>query len=122
MMQFREDRPIYRQIVDYAYSCILNGEWEEGKRIPSVRELGVQMAVNTHTVLKAYEYLTDHGIIASQRGMGYFLSADARQRVNQDRKDVFFGIELVDIFKQMQLLDISIDQVVEKWQEFNKIP
>ena len=53
MIQFREDRPIYRQIVDYSLGCILTGNWSPGMRVPSVREMAVQLAVNTHTVLKA---------------------------------------------------------------------
>lgn len=56
-MDFHAEKPIYQQIVDYAFAKILSGEWPEGKRIPSVRELAALMCVNTHTILKAYDYL-----------------------------------------------------------------
>lgn len=44
-MDFHAEKPIYQQIVDYAFAKILSGEWPEGKRIPSVRELAALMCV-----------------------------------------------------------------------------
>ena len=38
-MEFSDNKPIYRQIVDYAYNLIIEGAWVPGERIPSVREL-----------------------------------------------------------------------------------
>lgn len=46
MSEFRTDRHIYRQIVDYACALILKGQWLPGEKIPSVRELAVGMGVN----------------------------------------------------------------------------
>lgn len=116
-MEFRTDRPIYRQIIDYAFAAILSEQWRPGERVPSVRELGTELAVNTHTVLKAYEYLTDRGIIAVRRGMGYFLDADAKSKVNADRREYFFETSLADLFEQMDLLGITIDDVVEHYRK-----
>ncbi len=50
-MEFKPDKPIYRQIIDYAFGCILSGGWRPGEKVPSVRELAVELAVNSHTVL-----------------------------------------------------------------------
>ena len=71
-MEFKTDRPIYRQIIDYAFGCILGGGWTPGAKVPSVRELAVELAVNSHTILKAYDHLQDNGIIVPRRGMGFF--------------------------------------------------
>lgn len=116
MMEFKNDIPIYRQIVDYAYSRILQGEWRAGERVPSVRELSAQMAVNTHTVLKAYEYLETHGIIEARRGMGFYATADAAERVEADRREHFFNETLADLFSRMDLLGIGIDEIVEQYR------
>ena len=70
----QSSRPIYLRIVDYAMSNILAGSWQPDQRIPSVRELSVALSVNTHTVLKAFDMLSDAEIIVSRRGMGYFLT------------------------------------------------
>ena len=118
-MDFRTDRPIYHQIVDYAYGCILSGEWSPGARVPSVREMAVAMAVNSHTVLKAYEHLQSAGIIAPRRGMGFFLADDAPERVNADRRRDFFDTDLPEMYSRMKLLGISIDDVTEALRRFS---
>lgn len=76
-MEFTTDKPIYRQIADYCCEQVLTGAWPSGGKVPSVRELALDMAVNTHTVLKAYDQLQADGIIAPRRGMGYYAADDA---------------------------------------------
>lgn len=114
-MDFSDNKPIYRQIIDYSFGKILTGAWKEGDRIPSVRELSVEMSVNSHTVLKAYEYLQQEGIIMARRGMGFYLAADALARVNEARRDEFFNTTLRDLFAEMRLLDIPIEEIVKRY-------
>lgn len=116
-MDFTPNKPIYRQIIDYSFGQILTGAWAAGEHIPSVRELSVFLSVNSHTVLKAYEYLQNEGIIVPKRGMGFYLTTDALDHVNQARRQEFFDTTLRDLFNEMKLLDISIDEVI---QQFNK--
>ena len=66
-MNFTNQRPIYRQIADYCFARILSGDWKPGERVASVRELAVQMTVNTHTVLKAFENIQNHQEIEARR-------------------------------------------------------
>lgn len=113
-MEFTQDKPIYRQIIDSCYARILTGEWRPGERVPSVRELAVAVAVNTHTILKAYEYLQTHEIIVSRRGMGFYLTADAVDKVNATRREEFFNITLPAVAAEMKLLGISVEEVVER--------
>lgn len=112
-MNFRTDTPIYLQIANWCFTCIATGQWMPDERIPSVRELAVALSVNTHTVLKALEYLQKHDIIAPRRGLGYFLAPDARQRVSAARKEQFFEETLPGIAGEMQMLGISIDELVD---------
>lgn len=114
-MDFTSDKPIYRQIIDFSFGQILTGVWTAGERVPSVRELSVQLSVNSHTVLKAYEYLQAEGIIVPRRGMGFYLTADAMDHVNQVRRREFFDTTLDRLFKEMDLLGISIDDVVARY-------
>ena len=85
-MDFKTNKPIYQQIVDFCFSKILTREWTAGERIVSVRELSTQLAVNSRTVLKAYEYLQAEDIIYTERGMGFFLSKDAMKKVMKIQK------------------------------------
>ena len=71
-MDFKTDKPIYRQIVDYCFACILTRKWLPGEKVPSVREMALQMAVNTHTVIKAFDFLQDAGVIYPKEEWGSF--------------------------------------------------
>ena len=112
-MEFNSNKPIYRQIIDYCFARILTGVWIPGERVPSVREMSVELAVNSHTVLKAYEYLQSEGLIASRRGMGFYLDAEALGTVNRLRREEFFSTTLVELSKEMKLLGISPEDLVE---------
>ena len=119
-MEFRTDRPIYRQIIDYAFGCIIGGGWRPGEKVPSVRELAVALAVNSHTVLKAYDHLQAQGIIISRRGMGFYLADDAPERVNAERREEFFSTTLADVFESMESLGISIGEVRGRYESFKQ--
>lgn len=114
-MEFNSNKPIYKQIIDYSFGQILSGNWRQGERVPSVRELSILLSVNSHTVLKAYEYLQAEEIITPKRGMGFYLSPDAVSHVNSVRRQEFFDTTLHNLFKEMQLLNITIDEVVQKF-------
>ena len=88
-----------------------------GERIVSVRELSTQLAVNSRTVLKAYEYLQAEDIIYPERGMGFYLSKDAMKKVMKIQKKEFFENQLADLFSIMDLLGISIDEITERYNK-----
>ena len=112
-MIFKDSKPIYRQIIDYGFARILNRQWLPKQKIPSVRELSVELGVNTHTVLKAFEYLQNHNIIYPRRGMGFYLSADAPALVDETRRQEFFEETLADVYSEMKMLGISPEEVLE---------
>ena len=76
-MEFNDNKPIYRQILDYAFHCILTEVWREGEMIPSVRELTSELGVNNRTVLKAFDELQSLSVIESRRGLGFMLAKNA---------------------------------------------
>lgn len=119
-MEFKNDRPIYRQIIDYAFGCILGGGWMPGAKVPSVRELAVDMAVNSHTILKAYEHLQANGIIVARRGLGFYLADDAPERVHAEQRQEFFDTTLGEVFAQMRQLGVSIEDVVNQYKRQEK--
>lgn len=110
-MNFKDNTPIYKQIIDYCFGRILSAAWVPDERIPSVRELALALGVNTHTVLKALDYLQNHQIIFPKRGMGYYLAPDAPGRVNATRREEFFNERLPELLAEMKMLSISIEEV-----------
>ena|SRR5438445_1998542 len=119
-MQFRESQSIYLQIADYVCEKILLKEWVEGERIPSVRELAVQLEVNPNTVMRTYEFLQQQEIIYNQRGIGFFTSPNAiRQAVNY-RKQVFIEKELPQVFRSLFLLGMDPEELRPGYEQYRK--
>ena len=111
MIEFSDNKPIYRQIVDYAFNRIIDGQWPPGERIPSVRELAAELGVNTRTVLKAMDDLQDSGMITPRRGMGFILASDAATKVTDARRREFFEVTVPALCDEMRRLGISPDEL-----------
>jgi GntR family transcriptional regulator len=83
----RDARPIWRQIEEGVQHLVARGALPAGALVPSVRDLARDLQVNPATVSKAYQRLTDAGVLAVRRGEGTFVSAtppaveDARRNV-----------------------------------------
>jgi DNA-binding transcriptional regulator YhcF (GntR family) len=114
-MEFNHPKGIYQQIADQIRDRILEGEWTDGERIPSIRELAVSVGVNPNTVTKTYQALTDRRIIENQRGLGYFVSADAKQKILDELRTEFVRDELPRLFRTMQLLNIGMDELADRF-------
>ena len=110
-MEFKDIQSIYLQIADHFIENILLKKWKPGDRIPSVREIAVNIEVNPNTVVRTFNYLQDKGIIFNKRGIGYFVSEDGFQKTKALRKEEFVNQELPRIFKEMELLNLSLDDV-----------
>lgn len=112
-MEFRQDQAIYLQIADMMIENILSGRWKQGDRIPSIRELAVSIEVNPNTVMRTYGFLQEQGIIQNQRGIGYFTADNAFDTTKDLAKRNFVSRELPRIFKTMDLLGMSLEDLKE---------
>ena len=94
-MQIRIDnasnRPVYRQIIDQIKRDIALGRLIKDEKLPTVRQLAVQLAINPNTIAKAYRQLEGEGIIVTRPGAGAFianldsnLSRSVRKRLLSD--------------------------------------
>lgn len=116
-MDFDGSKPIYLQIVDFFYENILVREWQEGERIPSVREIAVLVEVNPNTAIRAFNYLQEMEIIYNKRGIGYFVSEDGYKKVLSIRRNEFKEVVLPDVFKKMRLLDVTFEEVKNLYEQ-----
>jgi len=110
-MEFSQPKGIYRQIADQIRDRILDGEWQSGERIPSIRELAMSVGVNPNTVTKTYQTLVDRQIIENQRGLGYFVAPDARERILAELKADFLDDELPRVFRTMRALGMRLEDL-----------
>ncbi len=108
-MNFNEHKPIYLQISDLICEKILNDEYREDERVPSIRDLGVMLGVNPNTVMRSFEYLKTIDVIYDKRGVGFFVTPGAKKVVKSIYKQLFLDEELPLIIKKVRLLDIETD-------------
>ena len=119
-MQFKESQAIYLQIADYVCEKILLKEWKTDERIPSVRELAVQLEVNPNTVMRTFDFLQQQEIIYNQRGIGYFVGSAAYKNALQYRKEAFSEKDLPHIFRNMYLLGMELDELKPRFDKYKK--
>lgn len=82
----RDARPIYVQIKEGLCRLILSGAMATGERLPSVRELASQLAINPNTIQRAYNELEGEGYIYSVPGKGSFAAAVAGADTERKRE------------------------------------
>jgi Predicted transcriptional regulators len=111
-MNFSSERPIFLQIAESICERILSGSLKPGERIPSVREEGAELGVNPNTVMRTYEKLTDDGVIFNRRGIGYFVSEDALEKVLEAERKQFMEEELPAFVRRVKLLGISEKEIL----------
>ena len=77
-MQFRidnaSDRAVYLQIIDQVKRDVALGRLAKEERLPTVRQLAQQLAINPNTIAKAYRQLEQEGIIVTRSGAGAFIA------------------------------------------------
>ena len=110
-MNFTNDKAIYIQMADRLMDEILADKYKDDDRIPSVREYAVLLEVNTNTAVKAYDELARANIIYNKRGLGYFVTPGAKKQILKERKRTFMKERLPELFRQMQLLGITLEDV-----------
>ena len=113
-MEFNGNKSIYLQICDAICEQILSGTLGPDERILSVREYGAEIGVNPNTVMRSYEKLTNEGIIYNRRGIGYFISPDARTIVLEAQRREFLENELPAVIRRMKLLGINPEDLQSK--------
>ncbi len=113
----KNNKAIYLQIADSIFENILSKKWKPGERIPSVRDFAVSIQVNPNTVMRAYTYLQEKEIIYNQRGIGFFVSERAYEKSKVIRKTKFIENELPNVFKNLDLLDMDINEIEKLYKK-----
>lgn len=73
---FKDDRPIYSQLVDLIKIGIVSSEWQPGSKLPSVRDLAEEAGVNPNTMQRALSDLERDGLVYSKRTSGRYITED----------------------------------------------
>ncbi len=117
-MEFRNNEAIYLQIAAYVSEKILRGVWLPEEKIPSVRDLAMELQVNPNTVMRTYEFLQNQSVIFNKRGLGFFISLDGVKTVKTYRKDRFIEQDLPEFFRNIYLLEITLEDLQARYEKF----
>lgn len=86
LLDYRDKRPIYEQVVEKLERLIVNGALEADSRMPSVRSMGVDLAVNPNTIQRAYNQLEQEGYLYTVSGRGSFVAPESEWRDGKKKK------------------------------------
>lgn len=113
-----DNRPIYVRLADQICDRILMNEYLELSRIPSVREYAVSQQVNPATAARAFEILERNGIVFNKRGLGFFVSQDAKSIIRSMRMQTLLSEESKLFFSRISVIGITPRQLCEMYSKY----
>ncbi len=118
-MQFSIDTksgvPFYRQIIEQAKFAIARGDIGPGDRLPTVRQLAVELSINPNTVIRAYRELEIEGMLVTQQGSGTFVS-DSRPDIDELEQQRMLDQILTDMLARASAYGFTLDDLIEGLQ------
>ena len=106
----QSDRPIYLQLLEYIQLQIISGKYAPGDKLPSVRDLAMEAAVNPNTMQKALTELERIGLVYTQRTAGRFITEDTT--MIEELKKSFAQSHIKEFFEKMELLGFKKEEIV----------
>ena len=118
----RSAKPIYEQIVESVELAIASGALQKDEKLPSVRQVAKELAVNPNTIQRAYALLEERGLTYSQPGRGRFAAMDAEDLGETIRPEAFTRLEAAveDLAKRQVALEKIMDCVITTYDTCNK--
>lgn len=111
---FDDRGPIYQQIADQIKQDIVSGVLGEDEQVMSTNQYAAFYRINPATAAKGFHQLIEEGILYKKRGIGMFVSADARTRLLAERRERFFADVVDPMVVEAGLIGIPLDEVVER--------
>ena len=122
-MQFSIDTksgvPLYRQVIEQVKFAIARGDLRPGDRLPTVRQLAVDLSINPNTVIRAYRELEIEGMLQTQQGSGTFVG-DRRPEVDRLERQRMLDQILTDMLARASAYGLTLDEVLEGLRHRNE--
>lgn len=113
VLDYRDSRSLYQQVKDSLRRMMLTGLLEPGEKLPSVRSLATQLAINPNTIQRAYAELEAEGYIYSVAGRGSFVSAGDGEHL---RRIAELTGRLVPLLEELKSLGYTREQLLVLWE------
>ena len=112
LIDMKSGVPFYRQIIEQVKFAIARGDLETGDRLPTVRQLAVDLSINPNTVIRAYRELEIEGVLATQQGSGTFVGS-SRPEIDRLEKQRMLDQILTELLARASTYGFSLDEVLE---------
>ncbi|ACD23554.1 GntR family transcriptional regulator [Clostridium botulinum] len=116
--EFKDDRPIYLQLIDQLQLRIISGIYKTGDKLPSVRELASEASVNPNTMQKALTELERKNLVFTQRTSGRFITEDI-DLINKIRNDLAKK-EIESFLNNMKNIGYAQNEIINIMDKFMK--
>lgn len=114
---FDDRSPIYQQIANGIKDDVLSGALKEDGQVMSTNQYAAFYQINPATAAKGFAQLVDEGVLYKKRGIGMFVSPDARAKLREQRRERFFA-EVVDpMLAEARMIGVPLDEVVTHIEE-----
>ena len=110
---FDERSPIYLQIAEQIKNDIVTGTLAEDEQVMSTNQYAAFYRINPATAAKGFAQLVDEGVLYKKRGIGMFVSPNARELLRSDRKEVFFTDVVDPVIREAQAIGVSLRDVIQ---------
>lgn len=114
---FDDRSPIYQQIADKIKEDILSGALGEDEQVMSTNQYASFYRINPATAAKGFHQLIDEGVLYKRRGIGMFVSPQAREKLLAERRDRFFAQVVDAMVNEARMLGIPLSDVVRRIEE-----
>ena len=104
-------RPIYAQIIERVQLDIITGRYKSGEKLPSVRELASEAAVNPNTMQKALSELEQSGLLYTQRTSGRFITEDT-ELIHRIKNDLA-TMQVREFIRKMRQIGLGDNEILQ---------
>ncbi|MCC6589575.1 MAG: GntR family transcriptional regulator [Bryobacterales bacterium] len=118
-LDLRSGVPVYRQLIDQVMAALATGSLGAGDRLPTVRQVAVELAINPNTVVRAYKELEIRGVLTTQQGTGTFIS-DAQVQPDEVERQRRLSQIVVEFVARAGSEGFSIKDLIQRLNEMRK--
>ena len=111
--------PMYKQIIDQVKDAIASGGLQPETKLPSIREMALELKISEITIKRAYSDLENEGFIITRSGLGSYVASINRDKLRQDRwKEI--QKDILKILKTSERFDISAREIIALVKEIKE--
>ncbi len=116
-IDYQDKRPIYEQVVEKIQTLIVKGAFEKDMKLPSVRNLAIELSINPNTIQRAYAELENNGFIYTVKGRGNFVASKEYYMDNERENAMEQVVKSVRQAKELGIEKARINKVVDTYFE-----